>query len=102
MLYSELYKQPRRYYAVNVSNFDSGDSPATIDIFTELSRNSIDGYLVCDGDGDILVSFSHDGTTYGENIVLKKKDSLDLESIDVHSVKITHSGADSSYRLFCL
>jgi hypothetical protein len=97
------YERPKRkYFASDDTSFTSGDSPATLDVNATLSRNSVDGYIKCDGAGDIIVTLSVDGTTYGNDIRMKTDDTLSLKAIDIDSIKITHSGTDSSYRVFAL
>ena len=81
------------------SSFVAGDSPATHDVNTDLGKNAELGYIVCDGAGDITVNLSQDGTTYGDNITIKQDDVLNLDGLDVDSIKMTHSGTDSSYRI---
>ncbi len=82
------------------TSFVVGDSPAVIDVNTDLGRNSNIGYIVCDGSGDILVSISSNGTLFGDNITLKNGETLNLDNMNVDSIRITHSGTDSAYRIF--
>jgi len=96
------YDQPRKnYFSSEDSSFASGDSPATLDVFGTINRESIKGTIDCDGAGDITVSLSSDGTTYGNNITLKKYEQLDLTGSVVRKIKITHTGTDSAYRVRC-
>lgn len=95
------YDDPKdSYYATENTSFGSGDSPATLDIVTSLSRRGTNGYVRCDGAGDILVTISYDGTTYGNTVRVKDGETLSLRAINIDSIKITHSGTDSSYRVF--
>ena len=53
MEFSQLYEEPRkRYFSVTDASFASGDSLTSHDISSVLKRNAIDGYIVCDGNGD--------------------------------------------------
>lgn len=95
-----LKKYQAGYFAVADTSFVVGDSPATIDINAALSRNADVGYVTCDGLGNIIINLSENGSTYGNNITLKDGESFSFEGMNVDSVKITHSGADSAYRVF--
>jgi len=88
------------YYPAEDSSFTAADSPVTIDINSNLGRNASTGYLVCDGSGDILIELSEDGSTFGTQFTMKNGETLDLTGLDVDSIRITHSGTDSAYRLF--
>lgn len=82
------------------TSFTAGDSPVVLDVYTDLKKRScVDGYVTCDGDGDIIVEFSDDGTTYGGQHTLKSDEILELEYIKARLIRITHSGTDSSYRV---
>ena len=79
-----------------------GDSPATHDIEASLSREGIDGWLVCDGDGDIDIELSSDGTTFGDKIRLIAFEILHLSPMSIKKIRITHTGTDSAYRGFVI
>jgi hypothetical protein len=82
--------------------FETGDSPATIDINgSTLGRNATEGYVINDGAGNIKVELSPDGTftQAAENqIILKKNEILKWGDISVDSIEITWV-ADSAYRV---
>lgn len=80
------------------TNFVVGDSPVTIDFNADAGRNSKQGWVTCDGPGDIKVAFSRDGITYGDNWTVKAGESTNLTSFDVDSLRITWV-ADSAYRV---
>ena len=88
------------YFAAEDTSFGSGDSPATLDVLTDLSRFGNDGYVRCDGAGDIIVTISSDGSTFGSNTRIKQDETLTLRALKVDQIKITHSGTDSAYRVF--
>ena len=88
------------YFSSEDTSFSSSDSPATIDFNSTLGRNAINGYVKCDGAGDIIVSISEDGSTYGDNIRLKSGETLSLRAISIDSIKITFDSANSSYRVY--
>ena len=88
------------YFASEDTSFTSADSPVTIDIFTSLARKGSNGYVRCDGTGDILVTISSDGSTFGSSVRIKDGETLNLKAIRVDSIKITHSGTNSAYRVY--
>lgn len=97
--YEQLFKT---YYSAEDASFVAGDSPVELDVKGTLEREGIDGYIVCDGPGSIIVNMSADGTTYGSNITLKETETLSLRNLHVNKIKITHSGADSAYRVYVI
>ena len=81
------------------TSFVAGDSPADLDINAALGRNATEGYIINDGTGDFTVAFSIDGNTFGDAIRLKNGETLEFSNISVDSLRITHSGTDSAYRV---
>ena len=92
--------QGRNFYYEDLS-FVTGDSPITLDVNTDLGRNSVDGTIINDGPGNILVEISDDGTNYGEQITLTDCDDIDLKNWDVDKIRLTWV-SDSSYRVVVL
>lgn len=84
------------------TSFVALDSPVVHDFNTDTGRNAVDGWLICDGPGDISVDFTRDGTTYGDQWTMKSKDVVDLLRLDINKIRITHSGTDSAYRIFLI
>lgn len=98
----DLYNQLKTvYYASEDTSFVSGDSPVTLDVKSTLGKMGINGYIICDGSGDILVTLSSDGTNYGNTIRIKQGEVFMLTTRSLSKIKITHSGTDSSYRVYC-
>lgn len=87
-----------RTFKYEDTSFVTGDSPATHDVNTDLGRNAVDGYITCDGPGNILIEISNDGTTFGSQHTLKVEDTLDLRNIDVDKIRVTWV-SDSAYRI---
>jgi hypothetical protein len=79
------------------NNFVSGDSPAVLNVFSNLSRNGHKGYLINDGPGSILVEFSSDGDTYGGQHTLKNGEIMILDDLSIKKIRLTYV-SDSSYR----
>jgi hypothetical protein len=94
----ELIESLNRVY--ESSNFVAGDSPAIHSYLADAGYNAINSWVVCDGPGDIRVSYSRDAVNYGEAWRLRQGEMLNLSSFDVATIKITHTGVDSSYRVF--
>lgn len=85
------------------TSFEAGDSPATHDFYTDSSgRWAIDGWIICDGDGDIQVDYTRDGITYGDKWTMKVGEIVDLSRLDIKKIRITHTGSDSAYRIFLI
>lgn len=80
------------------SSFVTGDSPATLDVNAALGRNATQGYVICDGAGDIQVAFSTDGVSFGDNLTLKESEQLNFSNQSVDTIKITWV-SDSAYRV---
>jgi hypothetical protein len=80
------------------SSFVTGDSPATLDVNAALGRNATQGYIICDGAGDIRVAFSTDGVSFGDNITLKESERLNFSNQSVDTIRITWV-SDSAYRV---
>lgn len=88
------------YFSAEDTSFVSGDSPATLDVFTSIKRKGSNGYVRCDGIGDIIITVSADGTNFGSNVRIKQDETLSLRAIKVDTIKVTHSGTDSAYRVY--
>jgi len=81
------------------TSFIAGDSPATHDFNNDAGRNATDGYIICDGNGDIQVDYSRDGINYGDKWTMKKGERVNLVRLDIDKIRITHTGVDSAYRI---
>lgn len=84
------------------TSFTSGDSPATHDFYGDTGRWAIDGWIICDGDGNIQVDYTRDGITYGDKWTMKKGECVDLLRMDIKKIRVTYGVADSSYRIFLI
>ena len=81
------------------TSFVAGDSPVVIDVNDALGVNGDNGYIVVDGAGDILVEISHVGTSYLSQFTMKSGEVFSLQGMDVDTIRLTHSGTDSKYRV---
>lgn len=80
------------------TNFQTGDSPAVLDVNSDLGRNGHDGYVICDGPGNIKVEISDNGITYGSAHTLKSNEALGLSKLDIDTIRITWV-SNSGYRV---
>ncbi len=80
------------------SSFVTGDSPATHDFNGDSGRNAVDGYIICDGQGDIQVDVSRDGISYGNKWTMKRNEKVNLSHYNVDKIRVTWV-SDSAYRI---
>lgn len=80
------------------SAFVVGDSPVVLNFNAAAGRNSVDGYVICDGVGGMIVDFSRDGITYGGAWTMYSGEMIGVRNYDIHSLRITYV-ADSAYRV---
>ncbi len=83
------------------ASFVVGDSPQTHDFnaATSPNRNAVDGYIVCDGAGDIQVDISRDGISFGAKFTVKSGEVVFLDHLDIDKIRITFVSANSAYRI---
>ncbi|MDE2104269.1 MAG: hypothetical protein KGL39_43935 [Patescibacteria group bacterium] len=82
------------------TNFVAGDSPHVIDVYGGLNNKLGNrGYIQVDGAGDILVNIAHHSGVYTNQFTVKTRESFDLSGLDIRTIKLTHSGTDSAYRV---
>ena len=72
------------------ANFTTGESPAILDVVTDLGRLGTKGYFVNDGPGDVQVEVSSDGTTYGGVHTIHGGELLDLADLSINRLRITY------------
>jgi len=80
------------------SAFLAGDSPALLQFNSAAGRNSVDGYVINDGPGAIIVDFSRDGIIYGGAWTMYSGEMIGVRNYDIHTLRLTHV-ADSAYRV---
>ena len=56
------------------------------------------GYFINDGPGDIQLSFSFDGSTYGGVHTIKIGEQVDLNDLSIKKLKLTYV-SDANYRI---
>jgi hypothetical protein len=80
------------------ASFVSGDSPVTHDVNTGLGRNGTAGVIENYGSGNIQVEVGDDGANWGDSFVVRAGKSLDLQGLNIDSIRLTHV-ADTSYQI---
>ena len=93
-----------RYFASEDLDFQAGDSPVVLDIEGSLGVPLLDGKIVAKSTsgsvGNILVEFSFDGTTYGDQFTSFYLETFPLVGFKIKKIRITHTGTDSGYRVW--
>lgn len=87
------------YHSQEDSSFVAGDSPTVIVMATEIDKQGEGGYIACDGAGDIQIELSFDGINYGDLITVKSGETFSLRNFQLESLRINHTGTDSSFRV---
>ena len=80
-------------------NFTAADSPFTAAVASDLGVRAGDGYIACDGAGSIQVELSANGVDFDPPFLLKMGDVVTLKGLAVHTIRLTHLGTDSAYRI---
>ena len=80
------------------TSFAVGDSPATHDFYGDTGRFACDGYIICDGSGNIQVDYTRDGITYGDKWTMKTGERVVLLRLDIKKIRVTWV-SDSAYRI---
>ena len=89
------------------NSFVVGDSPVAHDVATALGRAGTQGFIDNFGTGDLTFSISSDGTSYGDEITLKKGDGFGFGGgirmldavLPISKIRVTWVG-DTSYKIF--
>jgi len=81
-------------------SFISSDSPQSHNFNSDAGRNSVDGWIICDGAGDIQVDYSPDGITFGDKWTMKTGEVVNLSHLNIHTIRITYVSQNSAYRIF--
>jgi len=87
-----------RNEAYEDTDFTAGESPLILDVNNDLGRNASDGYIVCDGSGNILVEISDNGSSWGEQFTMRAGDKVKLTGVNIDSIRLTHVD-DTGYRI---
>ncbi len=80
------------------TSFVEGETPVTHNFFGDMGKYAIDGYIICDGPGDIQVDFTRNGVDYGSKFTMKVGERVSLLRLDIKKIRITWV-SDSAYRV---
>lgn len=87
-----------RTFAYEDDSFETGDSPRSLDVNTDLGRNAHDGYIMNDGPGKLKAQFSDDGVDFGGIHTIKSGEPMGLGKLDIDKIKLIWV-ADTAYRI---
>ena len=76
----------------------AGVSPLIIDFNSDAGRNSKEGWVACDTQS-MLVAFSRDGVTFGDNWTMKSGELTNVANFDIDQLRLTRISADAEYRI---
>lgn len=82
------------------TNFTAGETLTVLSPGVALAYNATRGYIAIDGNGNILIEFSHGpNDPYSDPITLKPGEVFDVEGLTIYNLRLTHTGTDSAYRI---
>lgn len=84
------------------TSFKVADSPFIFDFRGLQGFNSIQGWITCDGPGDILVSFTRNSSLFGDVWSMRPGENTNLMGFDIAQIKVVHSGQNSAFRIFLI
>ena len=85
------------------ANFTAGDSPADLNVQSDLGSDNIRGIIICDGPGIIAVSVSRDsGASFSDPFPLGDDEDINTLVNNVDVIRIVHTGVDSAYRVLAV
>jgi hypothetical protein len=79
------------------SSFVTGDSPRTIDAYTDLGHYVQDGYIIVDS-GELQCDVTRNGIDYGDKFTIKSGEKVSFLRMDIKKIRLTWV-SDSSYRI---
>ena len=90
-----------RFKTYSDTSFVTGDSPAVVDVNTDLARDGRSFTFINDGAGDIGIEVSNDGITYSDIWTTRAGEQFGLGDVAIDSIRLTWV-ADSAYRLMVI
>lgn len=90
-----------KYQTYKDTSFQVTDSPATLDINTDLGKNATQVFVWNDGSKEFSLEMSADGSTWSDLHTMRPLEKLELRDVIVDSIRITWSG-DTGYRVLAL
>lgn len=86
------------YEVFEDTEFKIETQPITLDVNTALGRNATQTSIQNDGGGDLGISISNDGVSFGDVKTVKDGEVFELSDVSVDSITISIT-QDSSYRV---
>lgn len=83
------------------TDFVTGDSPAVLDVNTDLARDGREAQVINDGPGMILVAISNDGISFSTPLTLRAGERFRVDGLRIDTIRLTWV-ADSAYRVVVL
>ena len=80
------------------TQFDAGESPAVLDVLSDLGRLGHEGQIINDGPGKITVAISASGSIYGGSHTLMAGEVMDFTNLKIERIKLTFID-DTGYRV---
>lgn len=77
-------------------------TPDVLDVNADLDHNGTDGYIACDGSGDLEVDFSYDGTVFETDITIKNGEVFSLKGLNIDTIKVDATSNGTAYRVVVL
>jgi len=74
-------------------------TPVLLSVYTDLGHNAGNGYVINDGPGDLEVDISNDGLAFETDITVKEDETISLEGLSVHTLRIDATEDDTEYRV---
>lgn len=96
-----IYDQDNKTYEITSL---SGTSINTHDFNGDTGRTAVDGYIICDGTGNIKVDVSRDGLVYGDQFTIRAGENIGLAHLKIDSIRVrlTDTTSTSAYRIFLI
>jgi len=95
---SPLVHNPKKYEGTVAT----AGSPVTLDVNTDLGKNAGDGYIACDGDGNLEIDLSYNGVDFEEDITIKDGEALSLQGLNIDTIKIDATANNTAYRVLVI
>ena len=83
------------------TNFVTADSPATLDVNTDLGRDGRETQITNDGPGNISVEVSNDGVSFSTILTLLAGERFAVSDLRIDTIRLTWI-TDSAYRVVVL
>jgi len=73
-------------------------TPVTLDVNADLDHNAGDGYIVCDGPGNLQVDISKNGLAFETDVTVEEDEVVLLKGLNVDTIRIDATVSGTAYR----